>query len=34
MRSYGMRPASETYDVYCYIDRLKGTFSSFLWARL
>ncbi|NXI68654.1 PGCA protein, partial [Anseranas semipalmata] len=24
MRSYGMRPASETYDVYCYIDRLKG----------
>ncbi|XP_062439707.1 aggrecan core protein [Rhea pennata] len=24
VRSYGMRPASETYDVYCYIDGLKG----------
>ncbi|XP_039579105.1 aggrecan core protein [Passer montanus] len=24
VRSYGMRPASETYDVYCYIDSLKG----------
>ncbi|XP_053811061.1 aggrecan core protein isoform X2 [Vidua chalybeata] len=24
VQSYGMRPASETYDVYCYIDRLKG----------
>uniref|UniRef100_A0A672UFG0 Aggrecan core protein n=1 Tax=Strigops habroptila TaxID=2489341 RepID=A0A672UFG0_STRHB len=24
VRSYGMRPASEAYDVYCYIDRLKG----------
>ncbi|XP_066052260.1 aggrecan core protein [Chamaea fasciata] len=24
VRSYGMRPASESYDVYCYIDRLKG----------
>ncbi|XP_060550798.1 LOW QUALITY PROTEIN: aggrecan core protein [Pantherophis guttatus] len=24
VRSYGMRPASEKFDVYCYIERLKG----------
>lgn len=24
VRSYGLRPADERYDVYCYIDRLKG----------
>lgn len=31
VRSYGLRPADERYDVYCYIDGLKGekTLSSF-----
>ncbi|XP_061743292.1 aggrecan core protein-like [Nerophis ophidion] len=24
VRSYGLRPADELYDVYCYIDKLKG----------
>lgn len=24
VRSYGLRPADERYDVYCYIDGLKG----------
>lgn len=24
VRSYGLRPAHERYDVYCYIDELKG----------
>ncbi|KAM3827818.1 aggrecan core protein [Vipera latastei] len=24
VRSYGMRPASEKFDAYCYIERLKG----------
>ncbi|XP_020637336.3 aggrecan core protein isoform X2 [Pogona vitticeps] len=24
VRTYGMRPASEMFDVYCYIDRLNG----------
>ncbi|XP_029354215.1 aggrecan core protein-like isoform X2 [Echeneis naucrates] len=24
VRSYGLRPADEKYDVYCYIDRLRG----------
>ena len=24
VRSYGLRPADELYDVYCYVDGLKG----------
>lgn len=26
VRSYGLRPADERYDVYCYIDGLKGSY--------
>ena len=25
VRSYGLRPGDETYDVHCYVDGLKGT---------
>lgn len=24
VRSYGLRPASERYDVFCYMERLRG----------
>lgn len=29
VRSYGLRPADERYDVYCYIDELKGNYYQF-----
>lgn len=29
VRSYGLRPAEDRYDVYCYIDGLKGNYRAF-----
>lgn len=26
IRTYGKRKLTDTYDVYCYIDKLEGTF--------